>query len=463
MIPASEVARRSCDHDQSWVSQYQPGVCLCMIVKDEAANLPISLGSVRDLVSEIVVGDTGSSDKTREVAMSFGARVIEVLWTDSFAGARNEVLRYSNRRWVFSMDADDAVDSANHERLRRLFSSLGECKVAYAIRVRSSAPMGLPNRDTSVLQIRLFPNDNNICWEGRVHESVAHSIVVLGFPIQTTDIEILHRGYANHDVLRRKMERNLTLLQRENAECPGRSLILFYLGWTYLGLAQAHVAIPHLEEAIARSTGGEDFLPKTYALLAGAHCNMGKGDLALLVCQRGLLRYPFDRGLQTLHAGLLAVSSGCPSMQDRCSDVWLPGNGGAAGFNSCEQMHTPATIGEDAAAVSSTKAIASIGVPTGASQLGATAAPQPEPATVGSEEEIARPVQAWVVPGWAPTLPRWKVFLPSGGGRLLRFLVATAVGAVLAASLSWHSGGATPVWLAVMIAAISGFSASWSP
>src|SRR5205823_2066366 len=75
-------------------------VSLSMIVKNEEANLPHCLGSVADLVDEIVLVDTGSADRTKEVAAQFGARVHDFPWADSFGAARNESLRHCTGQWV---------------------------------------------------------------------------------------------------------------------------------------------------------------------------------------------------------------------------------------------------------------------------------------------------------------------------------------------------------------------------
>ena len=69
-----------------------------MIVKNEEANLPACLESVRDLFHEVIVVDTGSTDRTKEIAASFGARVFDFPWVDNFAAARNAAPN-ANRRW----------------------------------------------------------------------------------------------------------------------------------------------------------------------------------------------------------------------------------------------------------------------------------------------------------------------------------------------------------------------------
>src|SRR5207245_5074676 len=109
-------------------------VSLCMIVKNEEANLGACLASVADLVDEIILVDTGSTDKTKEIAAQFGARVFDFPWVDSFAAARNECLRHATGAWIFWLDADDRLDEDNRQRLRALFASLQDDTAAYSIR-----------------------------------------------------------------------------------------------------------------------------------------------------------------------------------------------------------------------------------------------------------------------------------------------------------------------------------------
>src|SRR5438105_1750182 len=101
-------------------SNAAPKISLCMIVKDEEANLAACVGCVRDLVDEIVIVDTGSSDRTVDIANGLEAKVASFPWRDDFSAARNESLRHATGEWIFFLDADDRIDDVNREKLRRL-------------------------------------------------------------------------------------------------------------------------------------------------------------------------------------------------------------------------------------------------------------------------------------------------------------------------------------------------------
>ena len=88
----------------------EPRISLCMIVKNEEKDLPRCLESVRGLVDEIVVLDTGSEDNTVSVAESFGAKVYHMDWPGNFSAARNESLKKAGGNWILYLDADEALD-----------------------------------------------------------------------------------------------------------------------------------------------------------------------------------------------------------------------------------------------------------------------------------------------------------------------------------------------------------------
>ena len=91
-----------------------------MIVRDEEKNLPQCLESVRGVFDEIVVLDTGSKDRTIEIARSFGARVFDFVWVDDFAAARNAALARATGDYAFWLDADDLIEPPEREKLEAL-------------------------------------------------------------------------------------------------------------------------------------------------------------------------------------------------------------------------------------------------------------------------------------------------------------------------------------------------------
>ena len=106
---------------------------LTAIVKNEAQTLSGSLTSIRDIVDDIVVVDTGSSDHSKDIALQHGARVFDLPWPDSFAAARNESIRHATGQWLLWLDADEYFDEANREKLRQLVAELNDDNTAYVM------------------------------------------------------------------------------------------------------------------------------------------------------------------------------------------------------------------------------------------------------------------------------------------------------------------------------------------
>jgi glycosyltransferase involved in cell wall biosynthesis len=116
-----------------------------MIVKNEENNLPHCLESVRGLFDEIVIVDTGSVDRTKEIAREFGAKVFDFVWIDNFAAARNEALSHATGDFAFWLDADDVVDPIEVEKFRSILHQLraGD-RAAYVVRCALSTSRSAP-------------------------------------------------------------------------------------------------------------------------------------------------------------------------------------------------------------------------------------------------------------------------------------------------------------------------------
>jgi glycosyltransferase involved in cell wall biosynthesis/Tfp pilus assembly protein PilF len=187
-------------------------LALSMIVRNAAKTLPQCLDSVRGVVQEIVVADTGSSDLTVGVARSLGARVISIPWRNNFAEARNRCLDEVRSDWVLSLDADELLEPSSGPRIERLISN--SSVAGYQVTIRNFVlslqdrlwdKAAVPN-DSSLpsgkqypayvdhQNVRLFRNRNSIRFVGRVHESVGPSLVSQKCPIASANYLIYHFG-----------------------------------------------------------------------------------------------------------------------------------------------------------------------------------------------------------------------------------------------------------------------------
>ncbi len=248
------------------------GVSLCLIVKNEEANLPVCLNSVAGLVDEIVITDTGSTDRTKEVAARFGARVNDFPWVDDFAAARNAGLEQARGQWIFWLDADDYLDAENRRKLQELFAALPDENVAYSMKYASlTGPAGAGVQIAE--RLHLFRNRPDIRWRNRVHEQIGPAILESGGTLRPTDIVVWHGGYVDPVHRMRKEERNLRLSRMEVAEQPNDPAVLFHLGRGLLNMNRPAEALPVLQRGLECADPATTMARKMYLQVTRARSN----------------------------------------------------------------------------------------------------------------------------------------------------------------------------------------------
>lgn len=288
------------------ISRPRPKLSLCMIVRDSADTLAACLTSIRPIVDEMIVVDTGSNDETPQVARQLGAMVFHFPWVDSFSAARNESLRLATGEWLFWMDADDVIDEKNGRGLRELALGSRDPRVlGYVVQVH--CPDSRSDGDSTLVDhVKLFRNHPAIRFEHRIHEQVLMPIRRLGGEIAWTDLFVVH---ANADQTpagrQRKYQRDLRLLELDLQDHPDHPFVLFNFGMTYNDMGEHSRAVSWLERSVAVSNGAESHLRKTYALLVHSQAEIGQTQQAFETCQKGLQLFPQDAELLFRYGMLL--------------------------------------------------------------------------------------------------------------------------------------------------------------
>jgi GT2 family glycosyltransferase/tetratricopeptide (TPR) repeat protein len=225
-----------------------PLVSACLIVKDEEDMLSECLDSLRDLVNEIVVYDTGSSDATVHVARAGGARVILGSWEDSFARARNAALAHAGGEWVLSIDADERL-RADPEAVHRQILEAGVDVEAYLVAIENLHGAGNPRSVHSA--IRLFRR-RSCAWRHRLHEQVVAADDPAR-PLRTDALSgarILHLGYeAGVFEARNKSQRNLRLAEAALADDRTHPYALMNYGRALESAGKSEEALEQLSRA----------------------------------------------------------------------------------------------------------------------------------------------------------------------------------------------------------------------
>lgn len=187
------------------------GISLAMIVRDAEGTLAACLESAKPWVDEIVIGDTGSQDGTRELARQAGAQVFDVAWSDDFSAARNAVLERVHGDWVLVLDADEMLQVPSRARWQRQLAGSAD---AFQFTIRNyvhslehrvwdraarpndgacAAAAGLPGF-VEHQNVRLFRHHPELYFVGRVHESVGPRVLAAGLRLAEAHGVIHHFG-----------------------------------------------------------------------------------------------------------------------------------------------------------------------------------------------------------------------------------------------------------------------------
>jgi tetratricopeptide (TPR) repeat protein len=223
-----------------------PRLSLCMIVKNESATLGRCLASVKDVVDEIIIVDTGSTDGTQTIAREHGAQIIQSTWENDFSRARNESLAAANGAWILVLDADEYLLPEDAAALRALIAthtdSGGRATAAFQLVLQNLSPHGRPGMLAYIT--RLFPNRADVRYEWPIHEQVMTSLRRAGVPVYVSTIKFLHTGYADRERNRAKQLRNREILQTQIARGADVTPITYFL------LGGCLLDLNELEEAL---------------------------------------------------------------------------------------------------------------------------------------------------------------------------------------------------------------------
>ena len=255
----------------------QISISACMMVKNEEKNLPRCLSSIHDFVTEIIVVDTGSTDKTVEIAESYGAKVYHHPWEDDFSKHRNQSISYATGDWIFIIDADEEAFIDKDLFFANLQVIPPDCE-ALAIHFIDI------HRDQEVLEfssIRFFRN-GHIQYQGIVHNQPiikdgSGSLVVSGFTLK-------HYGYdVSDEEMHQKFERTRILLEKTLEQEPDNYHTYFYLNQIYATHHMPRKAIEYGEEYIKykdflKNSGRMNFNTSIYYTMVKCFFNLGDDE-----------------------------------------------------------------------------------------------------------------------------------------------------------------------------------------
>lgn len=237
-----------------------------MIVKNEEAFLEQCLQSVQGLVDEIIIVDTGSTDKTKKIALRFTSKVYDFKWCDDFAAARNESLKYATGDWILVLDADEVISKEDFAVIKELISD--NFIYGYSLTQRSytnnSSREGFNIRSqdnysegegylgwTESKIVRLFRNKKDILFKGAVHELVEDSLRDSNLKVFPINLPIHHfRESKGVEVQNKKSSLYRELGLKKVGSNPNDHCGHLELALSYRVKKDYEKALSHLQKAL---------------------------------------------------------------------------------------------------------------------------------------------------------------------------------------------------------------------
>lgn len=271
----------------------EPAVTALLIVRNEESNIRACIQSISESVDDVVVVDTGSTDRTVDLARESGARVVHFPWINDFAAARNTAIEACRTEWGFYIDADERLSARSRTPLR---GQIDKSWIAADVLLE-------PKRNYTRCRLsRLFKIDPRIRFEGAIHETIVPSLERLagqGGIVGSTTIEVDHLGYEGD--LTAKHRRNLPLLIACSETWPERVYYRLHLAETLLALGHSAAALTAGRQGIIlaqeQGTARARVDGAVLCQLLAAHL-LQHGDDPGDIIQLGLTLHPENYGLQ---------------------------------------------------------------------------------------------------------------------------------------------------------------------
>lgn len=283
---------------------------LCMIALNEEDWIQELLTQAKEFVDEIIVVDTGSVDRTKEIAKECNAKIIDFKWVDDFSMARNEGVKRSKSDWILCLDADERITKKGYKKIKELINS-SDTDAFFLLQRNYTENQKLfgwqPNDKgskeakgkgyTDNPLIRLFRNKKGIVFSNPVHEVVDQSLKNIGATIQKTNIVIHHYGNLKKEKdIKGKMDKYLRISENQIKIDPANPRPFYEAGKVLKSMERFEEAKGYLEKAVALNPNYQLVLTN----LADVYNKLGKEDLAVQTYLRAIKIKPKKTRMRTL-------------------------------------------------------------------------------------------------------------------------------------------------------------------
>jgi glycosyltransferase involved in cell wall biosynthesis len=266
-----------------------PTVSACMMVKDEEELLPQCLESIKGVVDEIIVVDTGSADRTVEIAKRYGAKVFHHPWENDFSKHRNQSISYATSDWIFIIDADEGLSPESSPKLKQTLLDIAP-EVSYLY--FEVADMDSQGQMMSAMNSpRLFRNHMGFKFKNFIHNELE-----LKGHGERSNLILFHYGYhLPPEKLKAKFERTTQLLKKRMEEEPHRPEAPFFLCKSYGMEKRSAEAIYYglmTRQKLEKMGDIPVFFIEIFYIIALSFYRMKMYALAEATCLEGLQLFP---------------------------------------------------------------------------------------------------------------------------------------------------------------------------
>lgn len=269
-------------------------ISLCMIVRNEEKNIERCLKSAAGLVDEIIVIDTGSEDRTKDICKKYEVRIFDFEWKDDFAAARNFSIEKATGDWILWLDADEELQIQDAQALKDCLQNKKEDFMpVQMLHFYGSLPAS-NSRSYISSAYRLFRNGVGIYFSGKIHEKLTADNIAEMIPHMTQNnfIRILHYGYMD-DEMNHKNTRNMELLLKEKNERPDDAWIHYHLAVEYYHAQEYEYSYGYVNIAILLFLQKEILPPSlVYKLKYDVLTAMEKFEIVLKSIEKAIELYP---------------------------------------------------------------------------------------------------------------------------------------------------------------------------
>lgn len=194
----------------------QFSLSICLIIKNEEKYLRRCLSSIKEIASQIIIVDTGSTDNSIQIAEEFSEQIYFFKWRNDFSLARNFCLDRAEGEWILVLDGDEELDVKCWGPLSEKIQAIDV--EAYFLNVKHNLSKSQDKFDIPDFQIRLFRNNGKYRYRGVIHENILDSILDFNSSARielAREISIMHYGYAEAEIENRyRLKRNADLINK---------------------------------------------------------------------------------------------------------------------------------------------------------------------------------------------------------------------------------------------------------